>query len=167
MWIRCIVEPLLEKVRLRRRFQVFERQRLRNAVLFEKWIRENLFERGSIDWRLLKQTNDQTFGLFRKLARELNLGIEHWVFDLLYHVQIVLSFASVDERGVAKKQLKHTTAYLPIVNLMDVVSLLREHLWRHVLKIVAHGVKAVGEVVIEDLSAAEVPDLDFQTVAQE
>ena len=68
---------------------------------------------------------------------------------------------------MAKKQLKHTTAYLPIVNLMDVVSLLREHLWRHVLKIVAHGAKAVGEVVIEDLSAAEVPDLDFKTVAQE
>jgi len=78
-----------------------------------------------------------------------------------------VSFASVGERGVAKKQLEHATANLPIVHLMDVVALFTEHLWRHVLKVVAHGVKAVGEVIIKDLSAAEVPDLHFQTVTKE
>lgn len=77
-----------------------------------------------------------------------------------------MSFSSVGERRVAKKQLEHATANLPIVHLLDIVALFREHLWRHVLKVVAHCVKAVGEVVIEDLSAAEVPDLDFQAVAQ-
>lgn len=78
-----------------------------------------------------------------------------------------MSFAWVGERGLAKKQFKHATANLPIVHLMDIVAVFREHFRRQVLKVVAHGVEAVGKVIFEELSAAEIPDLDFQTVAQE